>query len=152
MILDSYPIAVQFFVPGKPQPGGSKRGFVTKAGRVAIVEDAKRNKDWRAVVSLAASEAMKGREPFAGPLRLFIEFTLPRPRSHYRTGRYEAVLKPQAPCWHTSKPDSTKLLRSTEDAMTGIVWRDDAQVAMVLVRKRYADGQPGAKITVEEIH
>jgi len=147
MILDSLPIAVEFFVPGKPQPGGSKKGFVNpRNGRVVIVEDAKRNKDWRAVVALAATEAMKGRAPLDGPLRLVVTFHMPRPKGHFgKAGK----LKPSAPTYSTSRPDSTKLLRSTEDAMSGIVWRDDAQIVCQVVRRLYADGPVGAEIVVE---
>ena len=140
---------VSFFAPGKPQPGGSKKGFVNpRNGRVVIVEDAKRNKDWRAVVALAAQEAMGGHEPLTGPLALAITFYIPRPKGHYGSGKNAGRLKANAPRYSTSKPDSTKLLRSTEDAMSGIVWRDDAQVVIQTVSRLYADGQPGALIVV----
>jgi len=139
---------VKLWVPGIPQPGGSKRGFVTKGGRVAIVEDAKRNKDWRATVALAASKAMGEEPPLTCALSLTIEFLFPRPKGHYGTGKNAGKVKPAAPWSHTTRPDLTKLIRSTEDALTRIVWLDDAQVYFQVAEKRYTSEQPGAWITV----
>jgi Holliday junction resolvase RusA-like endonuclease len=50
----------------------------------------------------------------------------------------------------TNPPDATKLLRSTEDALTGIVWKDDKLIVDQLVSKNYQRPgiYPGAKITV----
>jgi Holliday junction resolvase RusA-like endonuclease len=51
-----------------------------------------------------------------------------------------------------TRPDATKLWRPTEDALTGIVWRDDSQIIRQLVRKRYCGpGEvPGAEVLVDE--
>lgn len=145
-----------FFVPGIPQPGGSKRGFPFKRrdGRlgVAMSDDNPKAKPWKAVVSLTAwNEAGKGLAPIRGAVRLTVSFVFPRPRSHYRTGRFSHMLRPDAPEFHTIKPDATKLLRSTEDALKGISWEDDCQVVIQVVGKSYTtEGQtPGAFITIE---
>jgi Holliday junction resolvase RusA-like endonuclease len=47
-------------------------------------------------------------------------------------------------------PDLTKLMRSTEDALTGILWVDDARITDQHARKRYCEpGQaPGAQISI----
>lgn len=145
--------SVFFFVPGVPQPGGSKKGFPVKRRgggvRVVIVEDAKHNPQWRAVVSLAAAQEIA--EPFKGPIAFVLNFLMPRPKNHYRTGRHAGQLKPNAPAAHTIYPDTTKLIRSTEDALTGIAWADDAQVVDQHATKMYADdGRPGCWIRIEE--
>ena len=51
---------------------------------------------------------------------------------------------------HTKTPDIDKLLRAALDALTGVVWRDDAQVAEVSVRKMVAayGEQTGVMVTV----
>jgi Holliday junction resolvase RusA-like endonuclease len=134
---------IVFQVHGIPAPGGSKRGFYSpKLGRVLLVEACKRTSPWRALVSDAAAQAHPG-PPLDGPLRLEVEFILPRPKNH--TGK--RGLKDWAPTHHTSAPDATKLLRSTEDALKGIAWRDDAQVAEQFVSKRYGD-RPGAAVRI----
>jgi len=141
---------ITFWVPGVPAPGGSKRGiFNRKTGHVAIFENNPiGNRNWRAAVALAASEAMAGREIFSGALSLKIMFHLPRPKAHYNT---KGILKKTAPCWHTSKPDITKLCRSTEDALTGVIWKDDALIASSNSYKIYAANQAGAQIRVSQL-
>lgn len=148
---------IRFFVPGIPKPGGSKRGFVItpKGGgkpRAIVTEDCKTSKDWRASVALAAREAMEkaGASVETGTLAVDVTFDMPRPKSHYRTGKHAGELRDDAPDWHSKKPDATKLWRSTEDALTGVVWTDDALVASQYIIKRYAaPGMPtGADIHV----
>jgi Holliday junction resolvase RusA-like endonuclease len=130
---------IEFFVPGLPAPAGSKRAYVNKTTlRVNVVDDSgKRGRRWRKAVALAAGVECGLPEPLAGPLVLTLEFRLPRPRSHYGTGRNHARLKPDAPEWPTVKPDALKLARSVEDSLTGVVYRDDAQVVVGTQAKRY---------------
>ena len=143
--------SITFFVPGLPRPAGSKRAFVVK-GR-AIVTDANPNiREWKNAVTHEASESMRrdARGLFTGPLWVVMEFTMPRPKCHYRTGKHAGQLRPDAPTWHTTKPDATKLTRGTEDALTGIVWHDDAQISKQTISKRHGDHM-GCWITVHEI-
>ena len=151
--------SLTFFVHGLPAPGGSKKGFVvfnkaTGRHRAVITDDAKRNKDWKAIVSLSAGLAMRDAkmQPFVGPVAVDVRFYMPRPKGHCRTGRLAGQLKDSAPAFPTTKPDTTKLWRSTEDAMKSIVWGDDSQVVDQCVCRRYADGTDvGASITVYEL-
>lgn len=137
-------------VPGIPAPGGSKRPVRNKyTGKTHLIDDCKRNPEWRAVVALKAQEARVG-GVMRGPLRLSVTFVYPRPKNHYRTGKNAGVLRPDAPKHKTTKPDTTKLLRSTEDALTGIAWVDDSQVVEQWATKIYGD-DPGAVITIEEM-
>ena len=136
--------SICFEVPGIPAPGGSKRGFLHKrTGRVIVTDDCRRNKDWRAVVALVASEHIK--EPLAGPVSVTVTFFMPRPKSHFG----KRGLKLNAPTYHTVRPDSTKLWRAAEDALKGIAWFDDAQVVRQLIEKRYGD-TPGAAVEIRK--
>ena len=138
-------MSITFFVPGLPQPGGSKRAFyIKKLGRAVITDANAKAKPWKATVAAYAREQYAG-QPLDGPLKVTMIFTMPRPKYHFgKHGR-----KANAPIYHTVKPDSTKLLRSTEDALTGILWRDDSQV-MPAVTKVYGD-LPGVQISVEPL-
>jgi Holliday junction resolvase RusA-like endonuclease len=78
---------------------------------------------------------MKGRSLYQGPLQLTVLFYVPRPKSHYGV---KGQLK-SAPRYPTVRPDVTKLVRPLEDSLTGIVWRDDAQVVRQLAEKRYGE-------------
>jgi Holliday junction resolvase RusA-like endonuclease len=92
---------------------------------------------------------MNGHEPLTGPLELRAVLAFRRPASHYGTGRNSGALKPTAPAYRSSRPDADKLARAICDAMSGVVYRDDAQIARLIVEKHY--GTPGAHIVVETI-
>lgn len=139
------PTRTKFFVAGVPAPGGSKKAFIVN-GRAHVTDDCKRNAPWRNSVSMFAASAHQG-DPFSGPICLDVEFVMPRIKAHFKTGKHAGMLKPGAPSRHTVKPDATKLLRALEDALTGICWRDDAQVCVQRVTKRYGD-RVGARVEV----
>lgn len=138
---------VEFFCPGIGRPKGSKRLVRTRRGRTLLLEDSKRERPWSSSVTAAAAEVMRGRDRFAcAPLAALMVFGFARPKSHYtRKG-----LRPDAPRWHTSKPDASKLARSVEDALNGVVWDDDSRVAQLAVCKPYVelDELPGVAVAV----
>lgn len=41
--------------------------------------------------------------PWEGPVALTATFYFSRPKSHYRTGKFAHILKPDAPSWHTNR-------------------------------------------------
>jgi crossover junction endodeoxyribonuclease RusA len=136
---------IRFFVPGIPRPGGSKKAFyIKKLNRVVVTEDNPRSMDWRTSVAWAAKEAVA--TPIAGALEVHFAFFLTRPKSHYGA----RGLKPSAPKYPTVKPDITKLIRSTEDAMKGIAWIDDSQIASQHGEKFYGD-KAGCWITIRRM-
>lgn len=146
---------IEFFVPGIPAPGGSKKAFQSKkTGRIFVTDDAKGNRAWKNTVRDWAGVGYRG-EPLAVPLFLDVLFVVPRPKGHYGTGKHAGRVKHTAPRHPAVKPDVTKLLRSTEDALTGLLWIDDALIVEQYVKKCYADQpgtprieQPGALIRV----
>jgi crossover junction endodeoxyribonuclease RusA len=132
--------AISFVVHGLPVAQGSKRTVPIGGGRYRAVEDnAARLRVWRAAVADVAGQAMAGRPLLAGPLCLVADFLYPRPRSHYGTGRNVGRLKPHAPTYKASAPDVDKTVRAICDALSGVVFRDDAQVAELRVRKLWAE-------------
>ena len=139
---------VSFVALGIPSPGGSKSAFRNpRTGRIVVVDaGGKKTKVWRSIVAHSAREAMAGRELIAPPIALYIEFRMPRPKAHYTAS---GDLKQGAPWVPIVRPDATKLLRSTEDAMTGIVWLDDAHICEQVVHRVYShDEHSGARISV----
>lgn len=142
-------------VIGVPAPQGSHRGFVVN-GRAVVTQDNKKTKPWRQAVSAAANEQMlrsptDGGQagPQLGPVAVEITFHMPRPGYHFRTGKRAHELKPNAPTYVDKKPDIDKLVRSTLDALTdAAAFRDDAQVARLVVEQRYADAATGARIHI----
>lgn len=131
---------VEFFASGVPRPGGSKSPFLhPHTKRIVIPDASKYAQPWRCSVADAAISAMGETEPFDGAVLLCITFVFPRPQSHYNS---KGVLKASAPIYHTVAPDVTKLLRSTEDALKGITWRDDSRVARQEAEKVYIHANP----------
>lgn len=144
-------MTVTFSVVGIPQPSGSKRAFPIKRKDgsidVAVSEDAKGAKAWRQDVAAAAAGVFGGAVPLDGPLSLSVVFMMPRPKGHFG----KRGLRPGAPGYPAVRPDATKLLRAVEDALTGILWRDDAQIVGQHIVKRYTVGAPGASVTVAQL-
>ncbi len=132
--------SVSFVVHGIPAPQGSKTPWGTEANA--------NTRPWRAAVAAEAAAAMEGMPPFSGPLELVVVFTFPRPKSHYRHGSQSHLVKHTAPIIPATKPDLDKLLRAVGDSLTGIVCRDDAQIASIRATKLY--GSPSAAITVRQ--
>lgn len=145
-----------FTVHGLPAAQGSKRYLGVKGGKGITVESSKRVAPWRADVRDAALTALDDARlaDYAGAVDLWdaalsvnITFNMPRPKSHYRTGRNAHLLRDGAPTRPAGRPDVDKLTRAILDALSGIVWRDDSQVVDITASKLYGD--PGAVITVQ---
>lgn len=141
----------EFVVYGRPQPAGSKRAFKhAHTSRVIVVDDNPKSKTWKQEIAGAAHNALAGRALFDGPLVLEVTFVLKRPKGHYGTGRNASAVKPSAPAYPVTKPDTTKLIRCLEDALTGVLWRDDAQVVTQYAWKQY--GEPECcEVTVRSL-
>ena len=86
-------------------------------------------------------------------VEVVVTFHLPRPKSHYYTGKRAGVLRTDAPTYVEKRPDLDKLTRSTLDALTSAgMYDDDARVVHLDVWKMYADPAPvGAVITVRPL-
>jgi crossover junction endodeoxyribonuclease RusA len=127
---------IQFVVYGTPAPGGSKRAIRT-GGYVRVIDANPNAAPWKQQVAGAAITAMNGQAPYRGPVELTAVFFRRRPAAHYGTGRNADVVKPGAPWAPTSAPDALKLGRLVEDAMSGIVYSDDAVIVDEYLSKRY---------------
>jgi Holliday junction resolvase RusA-like endonuclease len=158
-------VILSFFVDGKPQTAGSKVAvpIKTRNGRqvgMRVLEsggDAAREskKTWRQDLRARAETAMNEQnwQREHGPVVLEFVFHRLRPAGHYGSGRNERVLKPSAPLWPIGKPDALKLARAAEDALTGVVWADDAQVVDGRQAKVWAcrfTGREGVSVTVRQ--
>lgn len=140
---------VVFTVYCKAEPQGSKRGFIVKGQggskpRAVVVDTNKVTmRSYRQEVTreaiLAVAEMQKGRKlipgedwndgPMAGkqePVELHLEFMFAKPGSAPKKRVYPAI-----------KPDIDKLVRSTLDALTGVLFADDSQVVKLMADKVY---------------
>jgi crossover junction endodeoxyribonuclease RusA len=127
---------IEFYVEGRPAPQGSKRAFPNGG----MIEMSRYVGPWRNAVAVAAYNATRGQDPLDEPVRLRVAFYLARPK------------RSKFPTRPAVTPDLSKLVRATEDALTGLVWADDARVVSCLSEKFWADDrEPGAFIRVATI-
>lgn len=132
-----------FTAYGTPQPAGSKRAFV-KGNHARVVDDNPKGKPWKNAVGWEAVAAMAGRTMLDVPLTVAFRFYVARPKGHFG----KRGLLPSAPAHPAVRPDVLKLARAVEDALTGIVWRDDAQIVRETLTKEY--GEP-ERVEVEVV-
>lgn len=127
---------IEFTAYGRPAPQGSKQAFPIYSGKkgakrftgkVSQVEMSPYLKAWRADVAKAAME-VRPPQPLDGYLAASVVFSIARPKKHYRTGRFAHLLRDDAPLAPNLRPDLSKLLRSTEDALNQLIWKDDELV------------------------
>jgi len=132
------PTSLRFVVEGNPIPQGSMKAFMNKHMKhPVIVSDNAKLKGWRKLVAdLAHIEMRKNHFVTIGknvPVRLILDFYFEKEPSVKRLDKI-------------TKPDLDKRVRSLGDALTGIVYDDDAQLTELVARKSY--GSP-ARVEIE---
>lgn len=127
-----------------PQPKGSMRAFSiinkqTGKARAVVTagNNAKGTRQWAEDVRAAAKAVAPKEGPWDGPIALTLTFTLQPPKSLPKTRLAFA----------TKKPDLDKLERNVKDALTKVIYQDDAQVVSSQKVKRYGKA-PGVFVTV----
>jgi Holliday junction resolvase RusA-like endonuclease len=122
---------ITFSVPGDPVPqprpryssrGGFARAYVPSKHPVHA---------YREAIALAAKLA--GVTITGEPVSVIIDAVFARPKSH----RNKAGVKASAPS--LPRPDCDNVAKAALDALTGVAWEDDSQVARLVVEKSYGD-------------
>jgi len=137
-------------VYGAPAPQGSKR----HVGGGVMVEMSKKLKPWRQDVKQAAldhlivgqiGDAPIHRPPLDGPLAVEMVFTVRDKPTSKPTWWPKDTRWSRLAWWRpASTPDLSKLIRSTEDALTDArVWKDDARVVEYRRAAKVFVDQPG---------
>jgi Holliday junction resolvase RusA-like endonuclease len=150
---------MQFIALGTPEPKGSTKivphcrfprlfqSFGQLLAAVSITSDNRELKQWAGCVRSMAR--VVGCEVIGAkiPVRLVLHFSLPRPQ-RLQTKKWLGVS-----LWHTTRPDLDKLERAVKDALTGVCYDDDGQVAQMVSEKCYVDANeaPCVHVTVEEL-
>jgi Holliday junction resolvase RusA-like endonuclease len=152
-------IRFDFRTVGTPVPKGSAKAFYNRhIGRAVVMQDnASKQKPWASAISYAAQEE-KSKLGITGvtdlPVFIGMRFFFRRPKYHFGSGKNSGhIVRPAfANTYMTKKPDLDKLVRCVLDALTGVVWKDDSQVASLSASKRYLDeddAEEGVDITLE---
>lgn len=132
---------IRFTVPGVPvaQP----RVKATAIGGHARVYTPKTADAFKASVALAFQSAYQG-PPLDGPVRVQMEFLMPRPKAMIWKTR------PMDTEPHAKRPDIDNLIKAAGDSLLGLAWIDDCQICELAASKRIAAGdeQPGVFIEI----
>jgi Holliday junction resolvase RusA-like endonuclease len=131
-------MAVSFTVPGTPV-GFARAGGGKSVGRFTPA----RQRSAMGSVRLFAARAMEGRALLEGPLFLSVEAFYVVPSSWSKPRQREAV-------WKTSKPDLDNIGKLVEDACNRVVWVDDAQIAAMVLTKKYGEREE-LRVRVEPV-
>ncbi len=111
--------SVIFTVPGDPSSWkrARRRGNVYYNDRKMVSE--------QDGIGWLAAAAMRGRNPYDGPVAIYIKayFSIPSSWSVWKKNAAKAgLVRPTVP------PDYDNIAKQIGDALTGIVWRDDRQI------------------------
>lgn len=157
---------LSFYVEGKAQTAGSKRPIAyrrrdgsigARAVEGADHEAMERKRAWRTSIQDAARAAMSNEgwvrpEPTAA-IALTVLIARRRPSGHMGTGRNAGLVKPWAVhARPVARPDSLKIVRAVEDALTGVAWVDDSAVCHHEIDKVFGDQLPGGSVYDEGVH
>ena len=137
---------ISFICYTRAAPQGSKRHL----GNGIMVEACKRVKPYRSDLQGISAEVVPVNWDMGLNFALHVDFHFRRPKSHLTS---KGALTKNAPLFPTGRQigDTDKLLRSTCDAMTGIVWYDDSQVVDISAKKRFAE-RDQTIITITSVH
>ena len=118
------------------RPMSQQRHKARRAGKKIFMYDPS-SKDKAKFREHCSDQAPK--YPLEGPISVSMTFSMPRPKSHFRSGRYSHLLKDNVPSLHVSKPDIDNMVKFYLDAMTGTFWEDDASVCTIEASKIYSE-------------
>ena len=138
---------IELVIPGTPK--ALKRHRHTRTGHT--YDPSKQDKqDLLKIVLSQAGTPYPGSsvETSKPPVSISVIFYMPRPKSHYRTGKFSGLLRDDAPDLHTNKPDLTNLLKLVEDALEAHFYRNDSQIFNITAWKFY-DENPRTEITLD---
>lgn len=132
---------IEFVVQGVPvaQP---RVKATARGGKARVYTPRGPNDTYKACVRLAARAAFSG-HLLDGPVVVDVTLVFPRPKNRIW------IKKPMPREWHTAKPDADNVAKSICDAITGVIWRDDTQVSLLVVHKFVAAGDEHSRTVVK---
>ncbi len=135
---------INFTVYGPPKPQARHR---SRRGGFAYDPSAKLKDNFAVCIQQYRPDV-----PLKGALRIDLTFAFPRPKKHFYTGKRSDVLREDAPYWYTSKGrnDWDNLGKLVCDAMNGIMYEDDGQIAYAKVARVYS-GSPHTFVRISHI-
>jgi Holliday junction resolvase RusA-like endonuclease len=107
-----------------------------------VLDDDRSNDAWRKYVAEVFTDLAGLVDPLDEPVFLIATFYRPRPKNHL-TSKGELSAEGKRNPKPITKPDSIKMMRSVEDALSGLAWSDDSRICDHIIRKRWATDEMG---------
>ena len=135
---------IDFHVSGTPKAQPRVKAFV-RGGHAGVYTPDSAESWKQAVRQEAVANAPESL--ITGPIRVELDFFLPRPKAHLDR---HGVPKAQSPVWHCKKPDLDNLIKAVTDAITDTqkVWLDDSQIYQITAVKTYDLQQSGCSVSI----
>lgn len=125
----------QLFFTFEIEPTPQLRPRVSSLGGYVRVYDPPKVKNFKSILrSLASSQYT--RPPLLGALSVSLTFYRPVQKSISKTERERRLSNESKP---VVKPDTDNYIKSTLDALNGVLWHDDAQIVKLVSEKRYGE-------------
>ena len=106
-------------------PVGKQRARYARRGNFVQTYTPDKTRNYEALLKEAAIEAMGSSEPLETPVSLYLYIRVPIPKSFSKKKVQDCLNGSEQPI---KKPDSSNVLKSVEDAMNGVVYKDDCQI------------------------
>lgn len=135
---------IKIIVYGEPVAQGRPRA-TTVNGRVRMY-DPKKSRDFKHYLKLAASKH-RPEQLIEGPISLEVKVYKPTLKSFSKKKKAAAEAGQLRP---TTKPDVSNYLKLIEDALTGVIWKDDSQIIDCSISKYYSE-TPRTEIQIKEM-
>ena len=135
---------LHFFVSGVPKAQPRVKAFV-RGGHAGVYTPDSAESWKQAVRQQAIANAPESL--MAHPVRVELDFFLPRPKAHHKR---DGSVKPNSPVWHCKKPDLDNLIKAVTDAITDTerIWLDDSQICEITATKTYAIYAVGCSVFI----
>ena len=128
------------WVKGDPVTQGSFNPIISKSTGRAVIFQTSKLKAWRDTVAQEAAISVRKIGVQTGPVMIWLQFMIQATQIEMRRG--EITLESAA-----KKPDADKLERAVLDALSGVYYKDDAQVIDLVAQKRRSE-VPGVHIAM----
>lgn len=129
------------------EPQQQERPRATRRGNFIRMYDPPKTARFKNDLKQLAKLKMAGKDKLEGSLKVDLTFGRAVQKSisgKERLRRLTGVHRP------TVKPDLDNYIKSTLDALNGVIWKDDAQIVSLKADKIYAE-HPGISVVVKKV-
>lgn len=129
-------IMIRFIVPGKPH--GKDRPRFKKIGKFVSTYNTKPTTEYEKLVKLSALEQCKDQlnKEYTGLVKMSIKVYF-KPNKSISKKQHDLLIEQP----YLKKPDIDNICKIIEDALNGVAYKDDNQVAILNAEKYYSDDE-----------